>query len=222
TAGAAAAPLTPAGAAAGAGSSSGGGTGGGGALKLTLAEFMSGRPVSAPLQVVGAGGQRGREQEREREPAGPAWGGVPGSSPRGARSLLDIQAEQAQVQKRAAANWGKTAPPGTSTAGPTSSSSAAASTPAAAAACPLGSSPPVGRSPLPLPLLGLSQPPPAQPSKWYVPEQCQPAVAAKPLSAIQIEERAIKEISARYSGKVVARVVTQDYVAEGPTAGTQT
>ncbi|EFJ52323.1 hypothetical protein VOLCADRAFT_102981 [Volvox carteri f. nagariensis] len=200
----------------------GGGGGGGGGVKLTLAEFMSGRPITAPLQVASL---RGRDQEGEKEPAGPAWGGVQGGSPVGAKSLLDIQAEQALVQKRAAASWARQGVPGgpgggLGPGGASATPNAVPGGPAAigaVAAVPAGTSPPVGRSLL----VGLTQAgaPPLQqqqPSKWYVPEQCQPAVAAKPLTAIQTEERAIKEITARYGGRVVARVVPYNAV-EAPT-----
>ncbi|GIL45680.1 hypothetical protein Vafri_2878 [Volvox africanus] len=188
------------------------GSGGGssGSVKLTLAEFMSGKTITAPLQVTS---QRIREQERE--PGGPAWGGVLGSSPVTAKSLLDIQAEQAQVQKRAAA--GRVRQTGTGGTVGAQASSVNSATPnaavpaAAAAAAPAGSSPSMGRSLL----IGSTQggaPSSHQPSKWFIPEECQPVVAAKPLTAIQIEERAIKEITARYGGRVVARVVQHAHV----------
>ncbi|KXZ47089.1 hypothetical protein GPECTOR_38g326 [Gonium pectorale] len=189
-------------AAGGGGSGVGGGGGGGGAgggatsVKLSLAEFMSGRPVAAPLQAQKA-------READREPAAPAWGGVLGSSPPSAKSLLDIQAEQAQVQKRAAANWAKTPAPGGAQASSSVLINAAATGADAAAAVPLGASPPGGSRSL---LSGLSPAPPTQqPSKWFIPEECHPSVAARPLSAIQLEERAIKELeSARHEARAAA------------------
>ncbi|GLI64055.1 hypothetical protein VaNZ11_007220 [Volvox africanus] len=190
----------------------GSGAGSSSSVKLTLAEFMSGKPITAPQQMTS---QRIREQERE--PGGPAWGGVLGSSPVTAKSLLDIQAEQAQVQKRATAGRvrqaGTGGPVGAQASGVHSATPNAVvpAAAAAAAAAPAGSSPSMGRSLL----LGSTQggaPPSHQPSKWFIPEECQPVVAAKPLTAIQIEERAIKEITARYSGRVVARVVQHAHV----------